>query len=237
MKRAQGGPEFLRGALLEVEAAFQERLRHTGRMVTHTVTLGDAVEQAWIDLLRAYLPARYQVAKAFAIDCEGRATEQLDCLIYDAHFTPALFGSGNHLYVPAEAVYATFEVKQTVNRTNLIAAATKAASVRRLRRTSAPVPWLSGVGPPKTPFPILGGLLAMDGKLRSGVIGANELDLVLTAESGFYDRFNPDGSPTAGSGPGALIRGLFRLLAALRERATVVAVEWDKYEEVLEPNL
>src|SRR5258706_15849676 len=112
MPMKKPGPEFLKRALLEVEAAFQERLKHTGRMVTHTVTLGDAVEQAWIDLLRAYLPARYQVAKAFAIDCEGSTTEQLDCLIYDAHFTPGLFGSGNLLYVPAEAVYATFEVKQ-----------------------------------------------------------------------------------------------------------------------------
>lgn len=235
MKRAQGGPEFLRGALLEVEAAFREKLRHTTRMITHSATLGDAVERAWIELLRTYLPARYSVAKAFAIDCDGRATEQLDCLVYDAHYTPALFGRDHHLYVPAEAVYATFEVKQTVNRANVFAAAAKAESVRRLRRTSAPVPWLSGVGPAKTPFPILGGLLAMDGKLRSGVIGAKELDIVLTAESGFYDRFNADGSATAASGDGSMIRGLFRLLAALRERATVSAVEWDKYEIVLEP--
>jgi hypothetical protein len=232
MKR-KPGPEFLKVALLEVEAAFQERLRHTGRMVTHSVTLGDAVEEAWNDLLRTYLPARYQVAKAFAVDCEGHVTEQLDCLIYDAHFTPALFGRGSHLYVPAEAVYATFEVKQTVNRNNLFAAGSKVESVRRLRRTSAPVPWLSGVGPPKIPSPILGGLLAMDGKLRSGMMAAHQLDMVLTAESGFYDRFSADGSLTAGSGPGSLMRGLFRLLAALRERATVVAVEWDQYEGVL----
>jgi hypothetical protein len=240
----KAGPAFLKGALLEVEAIFQERLRHTGRMVTHSGAMGDAAEQAWIDLLRSYLPARYQVAQAFAIDCDGQTTLQLDCLVYDAHFTPALFGSERHVYVPAEAVYATFEVKQVVHGTHLAAAAEKAASVRRLRRTSAPVPWLSGVGPPKMPFRILAGLLAMKTDRREGLSddfykrldrwqGDSALDLVLTAESGFCDRFNADGSPTTARGKGSLIRGLFRLLAALRERATVTAVEWDKYEDVL----
>lgn len=235
------GPEFLKSALLEVEAAFQERLHHTGKMVTHPVSLGDASEQAWIDLLRAYLPARYQVAKAFAIDCEGRFTEQMDCLIYDAHFTPALFGGGSRLYVPAEAVYATFEVKQDSSAPHMTAAAKKAASLRALKRTSAPVPWLSGVGPPKKPFPILAGLLAMQGLGANGAFyrrlnrwtGDEQLDLILTAQPGFCDRFTPDGSPTGAVGKGSLIRGLFRLLVALRERASVTAVDWKKYEDVL----
>lgn len=236
--------DFLKGALLEVEAAFQERLRHASRMTTHTTSLGDATERAWIDLLRAYLPARYQVAQAFAIDCEGRCTLQLDCLVYDAHFTPALFGNDRQLFVPAEAVYATFEVKQNIQSGYIRAAAQKAASLRRLRRTSAPVPWLSGVGPPKMPFRIIAGLLAMNAARRGGMAddfytrlercqGDQHLDLVLTAESGFCDTFNADGSPTIATGKGALIRGLFRLLVALRERATVTAVEWEKYEEVL----
>jgi hypothetical protein len=240
----KAGPAFLKGALLEVEAAFQERLRHASRMTTHTTSLGDATERAWIELLRAYLPARYQVAQAFAIDCEGRSTLQLDCLIYDAHFTPALFGNDRQLYVPAEAVYATFEVKQVVQGSFIQAAAEKAASLRRLRRTSAPVPWLSGVGPPKMPFRILAGLLAMKTMRKDGLDddfyqrldrwqGDNYVDMVLTAQSGFCDRFNADGSPTGATGKGALIRGLFRLLSALRERASVTAVEWDKYEDVL----
>lgn len=237
------GKAFLRDRLIDVERGFRDNLIRTQKSVTHDPTMGDAVEDSWIKLLRKYLPNRYCVAKAFAIDYEGKTTDQLDCLVYDAHFTPALFGKDRHLYVPAEAVYATFEVKQRVNAQHLKAAAYKAESVRRLRRTSAPIPWANGVNPPKQPFPILAGLLAMDTEWKDGLgrsfdkqlsrwVGDQQLDLVLTACSGFCDRFNA-GQVTIADGEGSLIRGLFRLLQALRDRATVTAIEWDRYESVL----
>ncbi len=62
---------------------------------------------------------------------------------------------------------------------------------------------------------------------------AEQLDVVLTAGQGFCDRFTSDGSPAIVCGEGSLVRGLFRLLSALREKATVTAIEWDKYETVL----
>lgn len=240
----ENGPDFLKTALIEVENEFRSHLQRKRKTITHDGTLGDAVEDDWIALLKQYLPARYCVAKAFAIDHQGNTTDQLDCLIYDAHFTPALFGKDRHLYVPAEAVYATFEIKQSVNAAHLRAAAKKAASIRRLARTSAPIPWANGVNPPKTPFPILAGLLAMDASWADGLgktflkqlsewTGDEELDLVLTASAGFCDRFNASRTPMIVAGEGSLMRGLFRLLAALREKATVVAIDWDKYESVL----
>lgn len=239
---AKTGPEFLRRALVDVEREFLGNLERKRRAITHDTTLGDAVEEAWITLLRTYLPARYCVAKAFAIDHQGKATDQLDCLIYDAHFTPALFGKDRHLYVPAEAVYATFEIKQFVTAAHLEAAAKKAKSVRALARTSAPIPWANGVNPPKRPFPIVAGLLAMRTKWRDGLgrrflrqferwSGTQELDLVLTADAGFCDRFSKRHRVVTGEG--SLVRGLFRLLYALREKATVTAIEWDRYEAVL----
>ena len=138
-RSVEDGKAFLRERLIDVERQFRDDLERTRRSITHDPTMGDAVEDSWIALLRNYLPNRYCVAKAFAIDCEGKTTDQLDCLIYDAHFTPALFGKDRHLYVPAEAVYATFEIKQTVNAEYLKAAALKAGSLRSLRRTSAPI--------------------------------------------------------------------------------------------------
>lgn len=237
------GKAFLRERLIDVERQFRDELIHTQRSITHDPTMGDAVEDSWIALLRKYLPNRYCVAKAFAIDHEGKTTDQLDCLVYDAHFTPALFGKDRHLYVPAEAVYATFEIKQRVNAQHLKAAAVKAESMRSLRRTSAPIPWANGVNPPKEPFPILAGILAMDSEWKDGLGGVFErqldrwkgnqqLDVVLTACSGFCDRFS-NGPTTIAEGEGTLIRGLFRLLQALRDRATVTAIEWDRYESVL----
>jgi len=242
----ENGPGFLRSALIDVEKQFRQELKFKKRSITHDPTMGDAIETLWINLLNTYLPARYRVAKSFAIDYEGQTTDQLDCLIYDAHFTPVLFGTDNHRYIPAEAVYATFEIKQVVNGPYLKAAAKKASSLRRLKRTSAPIPWVKGINPPKKPFPILAGLLAMETGWFDGLgksfqkqlaqfTGNEKLDLILTANAGFCDCFRKDRSPQVFSGEGALIRGLFRLLTALREKATVVAIDWGKYEDVLVP--
>ncbi len=240
------GPDFLRKALIDVERRFLAVLEQKRLAINHNSTLGDAVEEEWIELLKEYLPARYRVAKAFAIDHEGNSTDQLDCLVYDAHFTPTLFGRERHRYVPAEAVYATFEVKQFVTTPNLRAAGKKAASIRRLARTSAPIPWMSGLNDPKPPFPILAGLLAMRADWRDGLgvafsrqvrahTEAEHLDLVLTASSGFYACSTKDGDARVVIGEGSLVRGLFHLLHLLREKATVTAIEWGAYDAVLAP--
>jgi hypothetical protein len=242
---ATSGKAYLRERLLDVEATFVRELKNRQKAITHAGSLGDATEDAWIALLKNYLPARYCVAKAFAVDHRGNTTDQLDCLIYDAHFTPALFGKDQHLYVPAEAVYATFEVKQTVDATHLRQAADKVSSLRKLKRTSAPLSNVNGVSKPKLLFDIMGGVLAMKVAWKSQLgnsfqkqfaqyTGDRQLNLILTAESGICDQMELKAVPEILSGPGALIRGLFRLLRALRAQATVAAVEWEKYEAVLD---
>lgn len=240
----QEGREYLKGRLIDVEQAFIQDLKMRQKAVTHDGSMGDATEDAWIELMQRYLPKRYMVAKAFAIDHLGHTTDQLDTLIYDAHFTPALFGKDNHLYVPAEAVYGTFEVKQTITADDLDYAAGKVESLRALARTSAALESAQGVSAPKPLLPIMGGLLGMDASWADGLGEAflkrfnsltddKRLDLVLTAESGFCDRLESGNSPIIANGSGSLIRGLFRLLKALRAKATVPAIEWEKYEDVL----
>ncbi len=165
----EDGQEYLRDRLVDVEQHFYEDLKRNQRAVTHDGALGDATEDHWIKLFRKYLPGRYSVAKAFAIDHKGKTTDQLDCLIYDAHYTPELFGKDNYLYIPAEAVYATFEIKQDVNATHLEYAATKADSLRSLERTSAPIHWMGPKAPTKKPFRIIAGLLAMEAEWKDGL--------------------------------------------------------------------
>ena len=94
----QDGKSFLKERLISVETVFIEELKRYQKEITHDGTLGDATEDAWIKLLQRYLPARYQVAKAFAVDHLGKTTDQLDCLIYDAHFTPALFAFFHQIF-------------------------------------------------------------------------------------------------------------------------------------------
>lgn len=242
----QDNPDFLKGALLSVERKFVAGLKHVVSTNSHNGAHGDATESAWLKLLEEYLPGRYRVAKAFAVDHKGNTTKQLDCIVYDAHFTPKLFGEDSSLYVPAEAVYATFEIKQSVDVSALEDAAEKAASLRRLTRTSTSLIGPSGVpNPVRSPFPIVGGLLAMNASWADGLgrafrenlqtyAGDQALDFVLTAESGFYDALDSVNSPDVVTGEGSLIRGLFRLIRVLRDKNTVTPIDWKEYEKVLE---
>ena len=243
--RTKDDSTFLREALLSVEKKFLSGLKHVIETNTHNGAHGDATEGAWLELLREYLPTRYKVAKAFAIDHKGNTTKQLDCVIYDAHFTPKLFGEDSSLYVPAEAVYATFEIKQTVDAQNLNDAAEKVESLRKLVRTSvALIGPLGTPNPARVPLPIIGGLLAMNASWTDGLgttFSKNfashkddrQLDLILTAEGGFCDALDLSISPEVVTGAGSLMRGLFRLIKTLRDKNSVPAIDWEEYEKVL----
>lgn len=109
--------------------------------IIHPGSKGDALENAWIDWLRNYLPNRYSIDKAIVIDHEGNTSHQMDIVIYDNWFTPFIFSQNGFHYIPAEGVYAVFEVKPDIGdssdgKTNIEYAAEKIESVRKLLRTS-----------------------------------------------------------------------------------------------------
>ncbi len=79
--------------------------------------------------------------KAIVIDHEGNTSHQMDIVIYDNWFTPFIFSQNGFHYIPAEGVYAVFEVKPDIGgssdgKTNIEYAAEKIESVRKLLRTS-----------------------------------------------------------------------------------------------------
>jgi hypothetical protein len=132
----------------------------------HPTALGDAGEINWAHVMRNYLPTRYVVSpKAFVIDADGAVTpEQIDVLIHDRHFCPLWFeDKAGTRYVPAESVFAAFEVKPEINKGYIEYTAAKLRSVRKLRRTSAPIVDKGVVKPPRgTPPDIIGGILAIE---------------------------------------------------------------------------
>jgi hypothetical protein len=128
----------------------------------HPTACGAATEQHWIKLFNRYLPQRYRATSAFVIDADGRRSRQIDIAVYDHFYSPLLFHHDSGPHVPAESVYAVFEVKQTLTAKWIADAGRKAASVRRLRRTSAPLLSAGSIYPPKPPFPILAGVLSLD---------------------------------------------------------------------------
>jgi hypothetical protein len=144
----------LQGKLVASLATYRKVVEHPGDK-------GTASEVDWVRLFRDHLPNRYSAAKATVIDSNGASSQSIDIVIFDRHFSFLQMESGGQIYVPAEAVYAVFEVKQSVNRGHFLYAGEKAASVRALHRTSASTTDIRGETPKKEPIRILAGLLAL----------------------------------------------------------------------------
>jgi hypothetical protein len=144
----------------------REMLSHlaAGELFEHPTACGAVTERHWLALFNSYLPQRYRAAGAFIVDADGHRSRQIDIAVYDNLYSPLLFPDAAGLHIPAESVYAVFEVKQDLNQRLIRDAGRKAASVRRLRRTSVPVVSAGAPRPAMPCQPIVAGILA----LRSG---------------------------------------------------------------------
>lgn len=141
------------------------QLNTNREFILHPGSKGDSLENVWIDWLRKYLPNRYCVDKAIVIDSNGSLSHQLDLVIYDQQYTPFVFTQNGIHYIPAEGVYAVFEVKPDlqgkVGDDNFFEyAGKKIESVRSLKRTSVKI-INAGVEVPARPLTkIVGGILS-----------------------------------------------------------------------------
>jgi uncharacterized protein DUF6602 len=159
--------------LMKQQKALLTELDTNSEVHDHPTDLGDATELDWEAALRNFLPARYQLAKAKVLDARDQVSEQLDLVIFDRQYCPLwLPGEGKSEYIPAESVYAAFEIKQDLSKKHMEAASKKVASVRTLHRTSAPIVHAGGrIDNTKTPFPIIGGILASRSDWKSPPLG------------------------------------------------------------------
>jgi hypothetical protein len=239
----KNGYKYLRDVLLGVSEQTSSALQHQSTSQTHDGSLGTGCEILWRELLRKYLPTRYQVEEAFVIDSFGRTSDQMDVVIFDSMYTSPLNGHDNTKYIPRESVYAVFEAKQAVSKQHLGYAGQKAASVNALHCTSASIVNAGNQSGPRDIFRPLTGLIAFNAQWKDGLASKSfipnlpsaensRLDFVLTAKSGFYDGRPGVESPLA-LDEGAMMTGIFRLLQALQELGTVPAIDWSVYERVM----
>ena len=128
----------------------------------HPGTKGDASQYVWLQLLSHYLPERYRAASAHIVDSKGAFSDQIDVVVYDRQYSPVIFKMGEQIILPAESVYAVFEAKQAINLEQVRYATNKVASVRKLHRTSLPIPSAAGMLPAREPSRIIGGLLCFE---------------------------------------------------------------------------
>lgn len=240
------GQKFLREAFERVHARLAFDLEDAAKTVTHDGKRGEVTESDWLRVIRSYLPNRYAADSGIVIDSTGKTSDQIDIVIYDLHYTPVLLTRESNRYIPAEAVYAVLEAKPTINKGLLEYAGGKAQSVRRLKRTSAPVVHSDAVHAPKKLFPIVSGMVAASVEWKDGfgesfqrvlsseaLSGDRRIDCGCGLSHGAFDLFAAGGALTFGEQQAGLVFFLFRLLDKLQSLGTVPAIDWNAYASVL----
>jgi hypothetical protein len=244
------GADPMKFDIAEAFAVKQQQLQGelgAAKITRHPDDKGDIGEDAWRNLLSHLLPKRYGVSKATVVDANGGQSHAIDIVIHDRHFSPLVFQQHDVLYVPAESVYAAFEVKPELNKEYLVYAADKAASVRSLHRTSAIVVHAGGtIMKPKDPPPMLAGLLtARPGWMPAfgepfvehlTVEGDGRLDLGCVASSGAWEVPLDREQATATVGADkSLVFFVMRLLARLQAMGTIPAMDYGAWGAALNP--
>jgi len=239
----ENGKQFLQDAFALEQKLLQTKLELSSQSVTHSGTLGEVNESYFIEVLRKYLPRRYAVDTAIVIDSAGSTSDQIDVVIYDNQYTPTLLDQERHRFVPAESVYAVFEVKPKINKQYLDYAADKAISVRELSRTSIPIVHAGGEYSAKPLLPIVAGIVAASTDWADGfeseafssnfgnLQGARALDCGLAVSGGCFDVY--EGVIQLGPTAHGLAYFIFRFLEKLQSVGTVPAIDWNAYASVL----
>src|ERR1700733_2887135 len=204
----------------------QQKLATARKAFSHPGTKGDASEGVWLEMLKTYLPQRYRATEGHVVDSEGAISDQIDVLVFDRQYSPFIFEFQGQIIIPAEAVYAAFEAKQSINAAQVGYAEAKIASVRRLYRTSIPPPTAMAVLPAKPLHHIIGGLVTFEtdrnpplGKpLLDALSGSEEnggLDLGCVAAHGVF-MCDAEGCHIATKEEKAATAFLFELIARLQ---------------------
>jgi hypothetical protein len=233
--------------LSDIAAGLQEALEGSlrgGRAVlVHPGAKGEASENDWIRVLKDHLPARYHADRAFVIDSRGQVSDQIDIVIYDRQYSPLLFNQTSQRFVPAESVYAVLEVKQNLSRDHIEYAAGKAASVRRLHRTSSHIKHAGGVFQPVPAPRIVAGIVAYQSDWSPGLGDAlvralseqppeGRLDLGCALVDGAFEvAYGEAGDALLETTPAnqSLVQFLLRLLRQLQAVGSVPAIDYTAY--------
>jgi hypothetical protein len=233
--------------LSELHDDIQDRLSRARKAFGHPGTKGDASESVWLELLQTYLPQRYQATSAHVVDSDGTFSEQIDVVVFDRQYSPFIFNFQGQKVIPAESVYGVFEAKQSINADRVAYARKKVASVRRLHRTSLPIPHAGGTYPAKPLQHIIGGLLTLESDwnpalgepLTTALAGGgheDRLDLGCVAAHGIFS-CDDDGCGTLTPIGKPATAFLFELIARLQEKATVPMIDVRAYARWLDVDL
>lgn len=243
----------MRQLFLGLQKSMTQDLKTIRENIDHEPTKGEGSEMIWIQFFRDYLPKRYSVAKAKIVDFNGSTSDAIDVVIYDTQYTPFVLNRNGIKYIPAESVYAVFEAKQEINKNLLEYAGKKVASVRKLKRTTAPVVDKGIPKPAPALFRILGGFLCLDNcwgdsinkstpfkKVMTNVTESTLIDVgcvlgdkSFATEVDFTDQLNPKIEIRFSTDDETLIYFFLKLVAELQKLGTVRPIDIGKYIDQL----
>jgi uncharacterized protein DUF6602 len=221
----------------------QSKLEIGRESLSHPTAKGEGSEKHWKTWLEAYLPNRYSVEKAFVLDLKGNQSDQIDLVIYDNQYSPPIFKHGGSIFIPAESVYAVFEVKQVMNKANIEYAKKKVKSVRILQRTSAPITHAGGTYDPLPPSNIISGILTYQNEWKPpfgdpfiSAMNSNDknenINLGCSICCGGFDIQYKEGSDISfekSSSDFSLVFFFLKLLSRLQKVGTVTAMDISEY--------
>lgn len=215
------------------------------KTIKHPTSKGNTTENIWNKLFSLYLPKRYSAASAHVCDSKDNFSDQIDIVIYDYQYSPPLFIYENEKVIPIESVYAVFECKQNITKSNIAYAQKKIKSVRQLERTSLAIPHAGGFYPPKELHPIIGGLLTTNNgwkKPLEQILPENltiddlqaRIDIGCIVNEGYFT-IKKDGDYLIETSERSATKFLFELIAKLQNIATVPMMDMRAYAKWINP--
>lgn len=233
----------------EIFSVLQKQMQSSlelSKAISHSTTAGNETEANWKKFLSDYLPKRYTVDSCIIIDSKNSFSQQIDLVIFDRQYCPFVINTNSTKYVPAESVYAVFEIKPNLNKEHLEYAAKKIESVRKLERTSVDIHHAGGTANAKSPKTIIGGILTTineytnidNDKIKITLESLNTLqkiDIGCSINSGtfdvIYDINNKIFRYESKNSENALLYFFTRLFHRLQKIATVTAIDISAYEK------
>jgi len=102
------------------------------KQIQHNGVKGSAREDLLKDYLKKLLPEKYSISSGIIIDNNQKQSKQQDFIIHDAFDCPSFFKTESNSILPIESVYATIEVKSTLDYSTLEQSVKNVESVRNL---------------------------------------------------------------------------------------------------------
>lgn len=104
------------------------------KQIEHNGVKGSAREDLLKDYLRKLLPEKYSISSGIIIDNEQKQSKQQDFIIHDAFNCPSFFETESNIILPIESVYATIEIKSSLDYSTLEQSVKNVESVRKLKK-------------------------------------------------------------------------------------------------------